>query len=42
MQYLEQVKQLRDAAQEEVDLAKRRDNLEGIQVDVSAIKPKLV
>ena len=40
LQYAKQLRQLRESAQEEIDLAKRRDGLEGINVDVTQIKPK--
>ena len=40
MQYAEQLKHLREAASEDIEVAKRRDGLEGIQIDVGSITPK--
>ena len=40
VQYAEQLKHLREAASEDIEVAKRRDGLEGIQIDVGSITPK--
>lgn len=40
--YKEQLKGFRAAVEDEIDVAKRRDGLEGINVDINSIKPKFV
>jgi hypothetical protein len=39
-QYTEQLKDLRQAAEDDIEVAKRRDGLEDLQVDITSIKPK--
>lgn len=40
MQYTEQLKGFRATVEEEIEVAKRRDGLEGIDVDINSITPK--
>ena len=40
MQYTEQLKELRQAAEDDIEVAKRRDGLEDMKVDITSIKPK--
>ena len=39
-QYTEQLKELRQAAEDDIEVAKRRDGLEDMKVDITSIKPK--
>ena len=39
VQYAETIKSIRQQAEEEVEIAKRRDGLEDLTVDLTSIKP---